>query len=110
MIEVPLRNSFSETPRLITEYRRTSSNSVTKPQKRYEVTLDMKDFQPGEVNVTVKYNQLIVRAERRYFDGNRSERSAFYKSLTLPAGLQVDRLQTHMDDDGQLKIQAPYAI
>ncbi len=58
--------------------------------------------------MSVENNQLIVQAEHQYNDANRSERSSFYKSTTLPPGTQVDQLQSHLGDDGKLKIAAPF--
>ncbi|CAF0916411.1 unnamed protein product [Rotaria sp. Silwood1] len=71
------------------------------------------DFQPRivdkeEIKVSVKNNELIVQDEHKYKDENRSERSYFFKSTTLPPGTQVDQLKSQLIDDGQLKIEAPY--
>jgi HSP20 family molecular chaperone IbpA len=77
-------------------------------QKQLEMTLGMKDYKPQEIKVSVKNNELIVQGEHRHKDENRSERSFFFKSATLPPGTQVDQLQSHLTDDGQLKIEAPF--
>jgi HSP20 family molecular chaperone IbpA len=77
-------------------------------QKQLEMALQMKDFQPQDIKVSVKNNELIVQGEHKHKDKNRSERSWFYKSTTLPPGTQVEQLQSHLTNDGQLKIEAPY--
>jgi HSP20 family molecular chaperone IbpA len=77
-------------------------------QKQLEMSLEMKDFKPQEIKVSVKNNELIVQGEHRHKDANRSERSFFFKSTTLPPGTQVDQLQSHLGDDGQLKVTAPF--
>lgn len=77
-------------------------------EKQLEMTFAMKDYKPDEIKVSVKNNELIVQGEHRHKDGNRSERSFFYKSTRLPPGTQVDGLQSHLTDDGHLKIEAPY--
>jgi len=77
-------------------------------QKQLEMTLGMKNFRPQEIKVSVKNNELIVQGEHRQKDSNHSERSFFFKSATLPPGTQVDHLQSHLTDDGQLKIEAPF--
>jgi HSP20 family molecular chaperone IbpA len=77
-------------------------------QKQLELTVGMKDYRPQEIKVSVKNNELIVQGEHKHKDENRSERSFFFKSTTLPPGTQVDQLQSHLGDDGQLKIEAPY--
>ncbi|CAF4952865.1 unnamed protein product, partial [Rotaria magnacalcarata] len=77
-------------------------------QKQLELTVGMKDYKPQEIKVSVKNNELIVQGEHRHKDENRSERSFFFKSTTLPPGTQIDQLQSHLTDDGQLKIEAPF--
>jgi HSP20 family molecular chaperone IbpA len=77
-------------------------------QKQLEMTVGMKNYKPQEIKVSVKNNELIVQGEHQYKDENRSERSFFFKSATLPPGTQVDQLQSHLTEDGQLKIEAPF--
>ncbi|CAF5041631.1 unnamed protein product, partial [Rotaria sp. Silwood1] len=72
------------------------------------MTVGMKNYKPQEIKVSVKNNELIVQGEHRHKDANRTERSFFFKSTTLPPGTQVDQLQSHLTDDGQLKIEAPF--
>ncbi|CAF3951034.1 unnamed protein product [Rotaria sp. Silwood1] len=77
-------------------------------QKQLEISMDMKNYRPEEIKVSVKNNELIVQGEHKYKDKNRSERSFVFKSTTLPPGTQMDHLQSHLANDGQLKIEAPY--
>ncbi len=67
----------------------------------------MNNYRPPELKVSVKDNELIVQGEHQYKDQNRSERSYFFKSTTLPRGTQVDQLQSHLNDSGQLRIEGP---
>jgi len=76
--------------------------------KQLEMTVEMKSFRPEEIKVSVKNNELIVQGEHVTKDQNRSERSFFFKSTTLPPGTQVDHLQSRLDESGQLKIEAPF--
>lgn len=77
-------------------------------EKRLEMNLGMKNYKPDEIKVSVKNNELIVQGEHRHKDANRSERSFFYKATTLPPGTQIEKLESHLTDDGHLKIEAPY--
>jgi HSP20 family molecular chaperone IbpA len=77
-------------------------------QKQLEMTVGMKNYQPEEIKVSVKNNELIVQGEHKHNDANCSERSFFFKSTTLPPGTQIDQLQSHLTNDGQLKIEAPF--
>jgi HSP20 family molecular chaperone IbpA len=77
-------------------------------QKQLEMTVGMKNYRPEEIKVSVKNNELIIQGEHQHKDANRSERLFFFKSAMLPPGTQVDQLQSHVTDDGQLKIEAPF--
>ena len=77
-------------------------------QKQLEMTVGMKDFRPQEIKVSVKNNELIIQGEHVRKDDSGSARSFFYRSAMLPPGTQVDQLQSHIDDNGQLKIEAPF--
>jgi HSP20 family molecular chaperone IbpA len=77
-------------------------------QKQLEMTVGMKNYRPEEIKLSVKNNELIIQGEHRHKDANRSERLFFFKSAMLPPGTQVDELRSHVTDDGQLKIEAPF--
>ena len=77
-------------------------------QKQLEMTLTVKGYKPDEIKVSVKNNVLIIEGERAHREDNRSERSFFSKTTTLPSETQVDQLQSSLNDDGVLKIEAPF--
>jgi HSP20 family molecular chaperone IbpA len=77
-------------------------------EKQLEMTVGMKNFRPEEIKLSVKNNELVVQGEHRQNDDNHSARSFFFKSTILPPGTQVEQLQSHLTDDGQLKIEAPF--
>ena len=77
-------------------------------QKQLEMSVGMKNYRPEEIKVSVKNNELIVQGEHKYKDKNRSERSFFFKSTTLPPGTQVDQLKSQLTDDGHIKVEAPF--
>lgn len=77
-------------------------------EKQLEMTVGMKNFQPQEIKVSVKDNELIVQGEHQHKDANRSERLFCFKSTLLPPGTKVDQLHSQLTDNGQLKIEAPY--
>jgi len=76
-------------------------------QKQFEVTVDVKGYQAEDVKVSVRNNQLIVEGERQQNDNNRSEKTSFVKSTTLPLGVQTGQLQTRFNSYGELIIEAP---
>lgn len=77
-------------------------------EKQLELSVDMKNYRPEEIKVSVKNDELIVKGERRHTDANHFERSFFFKSTKLPPGTQIEQLQSFRTDDGRLKIQAPF--
>jgi HSP20 family molecular chaperone IbpA len=77
-------------------------------QKQLQMSIEMKNYKPDEIKVSVKNNELIVKGERQYKDENRSERIFFFKSTTLPPGTQTEQLQSYLNEDGHLRIEAPY--
>jgi HSP20 family molecular chaperone IbpA len=76
-------------------------------QRKLEMIVEMKNYRPEEIKVSVTNKELIIQGEHQHSDGNRSEKSSFFRSTTLPPGTQVDQLQSYFNDDGQLKIEAP---
>lgn len=76
-------------------------------QKQLEVTVDVKGYRAEDVKVSVQNNQLIVEGQRQQNDNNRSEKSSFFKSTTLPPGVQVNQLQSRLNNFGELIIEAP---
>jgi HSP20 family molecular chaperone IbpA len=77
-------------------------------QKKIKMALAVKNYRPEQIKVSVKNNALHVQAENSYNDKNRSERSFLTKSITLPPGTQIDQLQSFLNTDGQLEIEAPF--
>jgi HSP20 family molecular chaperone IbpA len=77
-------------------------------QKQIKMALAVKNYRPEQIKVSVKNNELLVQAENVYNDNNRSERSFLTKSISLPPGTQADKLQSFLNADGQLEIEAPF--
>lgn len=77
-------------------------------QKKLEMSLPMKSHRPEQIRVSVKNNDLIIQGEHISLADRNVEKTYFYKSITLPPGTQTDHLQSHLTNDGYLKIEAPY--
>ncbi|CAF0889664.1 unnamed protein product [Rotaria sp. Silwood1] len=114
VIEVPIHNP--EVERRVAQAKNENQNLNFQPQivdkgdnkKQLEMSIEMKNCKPEEIKVSTKNNELIIKGERRHKDDNSCERSFYFKPTTLPPGTQVEQLQSHLTDDGQLKIEAPY--
>jgi len=77
-------------------------------QKKIQLSIGMRNYRPEQIKVSVKNNELVVQGENNYNDNNRSERSFFTKSISLPPGTNVDQIQSFLNNDGQLEIEAPF--
>ena len=77
-------------------------------EKQLEMSLEMKNYRPEEIKVSVKNDELIIKGEHRHDDANQFERSFLFKSIKLPPGTQIEQLQSFLTEEGHLKIQAPF--
>ena len=71
------------------------------------MTLDLTDYQPEDIKVSIKDQELIVKAERHVETDSRKSRTSFFQSTSLPPQTDIDRLQSNYLD-GKLTIEAPY--
>lgn len=71
------------------------------------MSLDLNDYQPEDIKVTVKEQELIVKAERSVESDRRKSRISFFQSTSLPPLTDIEHLQSHYLD-GKLIIEAPY--
>ncbi|CAF3000349.1 unnamed protein product [Rotaria sp. Silwood2] len=76
-------------------------------QNRIEMKLDVQNYDPSEIKVSVNGNDLIVQAEHSV---NRppttSSRAYFYKQITLPSNTDLRSLSSQYHADGKLYITA----
>ncbi|UJR19019.1 hypothetical protein I4U23_022149 [Adineta vaga] len=79
-------------------------------KKVLELTFDVKNCPPEEINVSVKDNFLIIQGEHIDKETNHSKRNRFSRSTTLPVGAQVDQMTSVLGKDGQMKIEIPFIL
>ncbi|CAF1386365.1 unnamed protein product [Adineta ricciae] len=75
--------------------------------KKLLMSLDLTDYQPEDIQVSIKDQELIVKAERKTESDTRKSRSSFFQSTSLPPQTDIERLQSNYMD-GKLIIEAPY--
>lgn len=76
-------------------------------EKHIEMKLDVSNYQPSEVKVSVVKHDLIVRAEHKdERPPTSSARSYFYKQVTLPPNTDLNSLSSDYLNDGTLCIKA----
>lgn len=71
------------------------------------MSLDLQDYQPEDIRISIKDHELIVQAERKNQNDTRKSRQTFYQSTTLPPQADVERLQSNYLE-GKLLIEVPY--
>ena len=76
-------------------------------QKFIEMKLNVSDYQPSEVKVSVDGNDLVVRAEHseERAPTNKS-RSYFFKQVTLPPNTDLRSVKSELQNNGTLSIRA----
>jgi HSP20 family molecular chaperone IbpA len=76
-------------------------------EKTIEMKLDVNNYQPAEIKVSVNGNDLIVQAEH---NDDRppvsSARVYFFKQISLPPNTDLDSLSSQYHPNGQLQITA----
>jgi len=78
-----------------------------KNENKLLMSLDLTDYLPEDIKVSIKDQELIVKAERKIESGTRKSRTSFFQSTSLPPLTDIERLQSNYID-GKLIIEAPY--
>ena len=75
--------------------------------RNFEISFDVKDYDPNEISVTVKDDTLMIEAKHMETrDGGRSVRE-FNRKVAVPKDVDVDKLSSTLSNDGILTVQAP---
>ncbi|CAF1932637.1 unnamed protein product [Rotaria magnacalcarata] len=76
-------------------------------QNRIEMKLDVQNYKPNEIKVSVSGNDLIVKAEHNVERPPTSSiRSSFFKQITLPPNTDLGSVSSQYHPDGKLNITA----
>ena len=76
-------------------------------QKRVEMKLDVNNYQPNEIKVSVNGKDLVVQAEHNdERPPTSSSRAYFFKQITLPPNADLGSLASQYHPDGKLHITA----
>jgi HSP20 family molecular chaperone IbpA len=71
------------------------------------MSLDLSDYLPEDIKISIKDQELIVKAERKIQTDTKKSRTSFFQSTTLPPSTDIEHLQSNYID-GKLIIEAPY--
>lgn len=76
-------------------------------QKLIEMNLDIGNYQPSDIKISVNGNDLIVQAEHTEDQPlTGSSRAYFYKQTTLPNNTDLKSLKSQYHPNGRLQITA----
>lgn len=78
---------------------------VKEEEKALVLKADAPGFEAGDFEVNVAGNQLTIKAERKQEGEVESERH-LYRTLTLPAGIEADKVEAHYRN-GVLELRLP---
>ena len=84
------------------------SSRVEVDENRFQVTLDVSQYKPEDIEVKVDNNKLTVRAETKGKRGDANyEEKEFFRQYTLPDDVDAQQVRSYYTEDGHLTLEAP---
>jgi HSP20 family molecular chaperone IbpA len=80
---------------------------TTTNENKLLMSLDLSDYQPEDIKISIQDQELIVKAERNTQTDTKKSRSSFFQSTSLPPQTDIEHVQSNYID-GKLIIEAPY--
>jgi HSP20 family protein len=80
--------------------------NVDEEENQIVVRAEMPGFEPDDIDLRVEDNQLNIRAEERHEAKQERQFRSFFRSLTLPAGVDPDRVEASYHN-GVLEVRIP---
>ncbi|XP_077513363.1 heat shock protein hsp-16.2-like [Amblyomma americanum] len=77
---------------------------------KFQLQLDVSQFKPEDVKVSLSGNQLTVRARSEAKESESTFVREFSHSVTLPDDVDPDTVRSLLQADGSLSIEAPRAL
>ncbi|CDW56539.1 HSP20 domain containing protein [Trichuris trichiura] len=98
--------AYDEVPRVAGE--ECGVSSVVNDDKKFQVSLDVKQFKPEELDVTTKDNQLIIHGKHEEKkDEHGFVKREFTRAYWLPQGIKPESFKSNLSPEGVLTIEAP---
>jgi HSP20 family protein len=79
---------------------------VTENDKEVTVRAEMPGFEENEIDVQLNNDMLTIRAEKEQKGGSREEYRSFYRTVTLPSGVDAEKAQATYHN-GVLELHFP---
>jgi len=81
---------------------------VTENDKEIVIRAEMPGFEPNELDVQLTNNVLTIKAEKEQKGDRQEEYRSFYRTMTLPPGINADKVQASYQN-GVLELHLPRA-
>uniref|UniRef100_A0A5S6PZE9 SHSP domain-containing protein n=1 Tax=Trichuris muris TaxID=70415 RepID=A0A5S6PZE9_TRIMR len=86
----------------------TANAAVVNDDKKFEVTLDVKQFKPEELEVKTLDNTLVIHGKHEeQKDEHGFIKREFTRSFWLPKGVAPESFKSNISADGMLTVTAP---
>jgi len=97
------------TSNIDTDIYASQALQVTEKDGRFNCVMDVKDFNPNQLQVKVVEDRVVVEGkyEKKSADGSSTSSKSFHKEFTLPASADLDLVSTALSKDGVLTVRAP---
>jgi crystallin alpha B len=104
-----LRHRSRYHPFLHSLQRRNRGASTVCPDKdKFQVTLDVQQFHPDEINVKVVDNNIVIEAKHEEKEDEHGWISRqFTRKYLVPSQCDINQVESHLSSDGVLTITAP---
>ncbi|KHJ75506.1 Hsp20/alpha crystallin family protein, partial [Oesophagostomum dentatum] len=80
---------------------------VVDNDEKFAVSLDVSQFRPEELKVSLTDRTVTVQGKQESKDDNSFMSRSFVRSWTLPEDVNTDELHSDLNDNGRLTIEAP---
>merc|ERR1712013_300783 len=90
-------------------FHTSSSQSASMQLKngKYSIEVDIRDFDPEDIDIKVEGENLILMGSREIKRGTSSSIRQFNQKFALPSGIDISKLATEVTSAGSLVIFAP---
>jgi len=94
-------------PRILGNSRSVPVETNVDGQRVYKIEIDLPDFKPEDINVSIKDGVVSITAKREFeSDGCKQSREYQYQ-YSLPAEANIEKIRSLIDGNGLLTIEAP---
>jgi HSP20 family molecular chaperone IbpA len=76
-------------------------------QRLYKIELDLPDFEPKDINVTIKDRNVTVKAKKETESEGCKQYREYSYQYTLPNEVNVEHVRSLLTNEGLLTIEAP---